>query len=199
MNTQDFQHAIQRYLAVFRSEERYFDDDEKRIAYFKKNPRNEDASEVLMKISTMEHRQIDQLIPSRQIMADHIAALGIDEALQQGAPEIVDAIAHLEVSEHPYFLYSFATRYCNWHTMEAYPIYDPTIHKLLTFYRQASGQADLLTDELYHYPRFKELMVDFRQQLGMEDFNYKEIDKFVWINGDKILRDVTEQEAAVSA
>ena len=189
----NFQETLQPYLTIFRQEEGYFDDDEKRISYFKNNPLNAEASEVLMKISTMEHRQIDQLLPSRQIMADHIASLQIDEALRQGAPEVVDAIAHLEVRDTPYFLYSFATRYCNWHNMDAYPIYDPTIHKLLTFYRQANGQDALLTDELYHYPRFKELMVDFQQQLAMSDFNFKEIDKFVWIHGDKILRDLTDE------
>ena len=193
MTNQEFQRILQPYLNDFSQEEGYFDDDEKRIAYFKQNPANEDTREVVLKISTMEHHQIDQIIQNRQVMADHIASLSIDEALRQGSPEVVADIAHLEMRGKSYFLYSFATRFCNWHNMEAYPIYDLNIHQLLSTYWQEVHQENLLTDALYQYPHFKELMTTFRQEMDMENFNFKEVDKFVWIYGDHILRDFVSQ------
>ena len=189
MTNQEFQRILQPYLNDFSQEEGYFDDDEKRIAYFRQNPANEDAKEVVLKISTMEHHQIDQIIQNRQVMADHITSLRVDKALRQGSPEIVADIAHLEMRGKSYFLYSFATRFCNWHSMEAYPIYDLNIHQLLSTYWQEVHQENLLTDALYQYPHFKELMTTFRQEMDMENFNFKEVDKFVWIYGDHILRD----------
>lgn len=195
MNSQDFQHIIQPFLNDFSQEEGYFDDDKKRIMYFKNNPLNENSEEIVIKISTMEHNEIDQLINSRRIMGDHIASLSIDAALQQGSPDVVSSIAHLEVRHKPYFFYSFATRYCNWHRMDAYPVYDLAMHKVLEFYWKATDQGTLLTDELFYYPRFKELVVSFRQQLLLDALNFKELDKFIWIYGNRMLREATQHQA----
>lgn len=175
---------------MFHQKDCYFEDDQKRIAYFRKNPLNEDASEVLVKISTMEHKQIDELFASRQVIADHIVSLHVDVALQQGLLQVVDAIAHLETPQRNYFLYSFATRYCNWHNVTAYPIYDVTTHHLLAFFWR-SCQLDTLSDEdFFNYPRFKECMITLREAIGMERYTFKEVDKFIWIFGERILQNV---------
>ena len=194
MVIKDFQEVVHNYLDVFRQGERYFDGDQKRMAYFRKNPLNEDTSEIVVKISTMEHDHIDDRVYSRQIMADHIASLHIDERLQQGAPDIVDAIAHLEVRGNTYFLYGFASRYCNWHNLGEYPIYDLTMRRLLAFFWQEVMQRPLLADDFYQYARFKRWMLAFRSQVMMEGYNFKELDTFIWIYGDKILRDITHKK-----
>ena len=196
MITQDIQEVAQHYLDLFHQKDCYFSDDQKRIAYFRKNPLNNDVNEIVVKISTMEHEQIDDVMASRRFMADHIASLDIDAALQQGQPEVVEAIAHLDIQGKPHFLYSFASRYCNWHNMEAYPIYDPAIHKLLNFYRQQTIGAELADEEVYVYSRFKEQMIAFRQYLQMDRYNFKEVDKFIWIYGSNIIRDLTQKPLA---
>ena len=196
MITQDFQEVAQHYLSLFHQKDYYFNDDNKRIAYFKKNSLNEDVKEIVVKISTMEHEQIDDSMASRRFMADHIASLHIDHALQEGQPEVVEAIAHLDIRGKSHFLYSFASRYCNWHNMAAYPIYDPAVHKLLNFYKQQLTGTDLADDDVYRYSRFKEQMIAFRQYLQMDNYNFKEVDKFIWIYGNTIIRDLTQKQLA---
>ena len=189
MLPQDFQEVVQHYVSLFHEKDCYFDDDHKRLAYFCKNPLNEDVSEIIVKISTMEHNQIDDLLCSRRVMAEHIAALHIDAVLQQGLPEVVNSMARLETRHQSYFLYSFASQYCNWHNRSAYPIYDPTIHRLLTFYWQECNHSILLNDDFYDYSRFQGRVTEFRKQVGMEKYDFKELDKFVWIYGNSIVQD----------
>jgi hypothetical protein len=190
MNTQNLSNIIKHYLTLFRGEEGYFEDDEKRTKYFRENPLNNNVDEVILKISAIEHDKLDHILSSRQTMADHIVSLNIDEALAKGEPSIVDSIAHLEENGRQYFLYSFATRYCNWHRKDVYPIYGPTIHKILTYYWQAAKQSTLMDDTLYHYSHFKDLMIKFRKEMLLESLNYKELDKLMWLYGDKILSDL---------
>lgn len=188
MLPQDFQEIVQHYVDLFHEKDYYFDDDQKRLRYFHKNPLNDDVCEIIVKISTMEHHQIDDRLCSRRAMAEHIAALQMDPALQQGRPEVVDAVARLSVHHRDYF-YSFASQYCNWHNPSAYPIYDLSMHNLLTFYWKKCQHTELLNDDLHDYPRFKDRVVEFRKQIGMEKYDYKELDKFVWIYGNHIIQD----------
>jgi len=48
------------------------------------------------------------MVRNRQIVADHIVSLNIDEDLQNGSPEIVNKIARVNVGGEKVNLYAFA-------------------------------------------------------------------------------------------
>lgn len=182
--------VIAPYLKKFRDGEGYFEDDKRCINYFRQNAANVDAHEILLKISAMDHSEVDDLVGNRQIVADHIASLHIDDALQKGSPDIVNKIGRINIGEKEVNLYAFATRYCNLHNMEAYPVYDITMEQILARYMARVKQHKPSSEEFLHYPRYKEMMTEFRNSLELTTYNFKEIDKFIWIHGKHILQDL---------
>ena len=187
MTTQHFLAIVRRYLDIYQPAERFFKSDKATLDYFNKNPLNEDPAEILIKVRAIAHDRLDEWMNDRQSITDHIAALHIDEALRQGSPSVVKDIAHLKLRGHDYFQYSFATRYCNWHNRAAYPIYDLCARKLLSYYWREVQQQPLSDEDFLIYPQFKSRMMTFRDQLGMRDYNFKELDTFIWVYGDRIL------------
>lgn len=185
--------VIAPYLDNFRNAEGYFEDDDRCLRYFRHNPINVDAQEILLKISAMDHTEIDDIVRNRQIVADHIASLQIDDALQQGSPEIVNKIAQIDYGGKTTNLYAFATRFCNWHNIEVYPIYDKTMEKILELFMENINNQKPSREDIFHYPTFKEMMMDMQTSLDLMDYNFKELDKFIWISGKQILQDLTEK------
>ena len=60
------------------------------------------------------------------------------------------------------------------------PIYDSYVDKVLCFFRDRDGFAIFRTEDLKDYLRFKSTLVDFRKVYGLEEYNLKEIDKYIW-------------------
>jgi len=119
-------------------------------------------------------------------MSKYIKSIDIDNALAEGEPTIVDKIAN----EHGILktkgignrsFYSFATKYCSWHNDKAYPIYDSFVHKILVAYKKKDHFSVFNDTDLRNYIRFKEIIFDFKNYYSLEQFNLKEVDKFLWI------------------
>jgi len=192
MDANTIKKVLEPYLTDFTNKEGYFEDDKRCIQYFNHNPANVDAKEVVLKISAMDHTEVDDLVNNRQMVADHIVSLDIDNGLQKGSPEIVHHIADIQVSGKKVNLYAFATRYCNWHNMEAYPIYDMIMEGVLELYMEKVKNEKISEKDFFHYPRYKEILTAFRNSLDLVNLNFKEIDKFFWINGKKIITELKE-------
>lgn len=182
---------LKTYMGQFSREEGYFEDDIRVMDYFKSHPQNTDVTEVVLKLSAVQHPEIDHIVKSRSVVAKHIVGLQIDERLQKGEARVVNEIARLELDHQSYFLYAFATRYCNYHRPNDYPIYDTTIEKILKLYFEHVLGEKLTEQQIKDYPTFKNCMLTLREELNMNQYNFKEIDKFVWIYGDTILREIS--------
>ncbi len=183
-----FLHDIQSFQQAFEKEEGYFEDDIRVFDYFKKYPANTDENEVILKISATPHGDLDKLIKSRSSVAKHIISLQIDGPLRDKDEKIVNAIARFEHDYQHYNLYSFATRYCNYHFPDEYPIYDTHAEKILTAYFAKIKEQKLDEQEITYFPLFKKRMLILRDELKLEKYNFKELDKFIWINEDAILK-----------
>lgn len=79
--------------------------------------------------------------------------------------------------------YSFATKYANWHAQDKFPIYDRFVSELLydlnktfEFYKPKFTWNDLKC-----YEKFKNVVDRFRDEFQLIDYNYKQIDKALWI------------------
>ncbi|MDR0926323.1 MAG: hypothetical protein LBO69_00970 [Ignavibacteria bacterium] len=122
-------------------------------------------------------------------LATHIYNMNIDNLLVNGSPEAVTKIAtgHKIIRKDKEInFFSFATKYCNWHNHDAYPIYDSVSARLLQVYNKHADfhfTEHAITNEIVE---FKASVDDFRNCFGLSNFSYKEIDKFLWTYGKEV-------------
>ena len=127
-------------------------------------------------------------------MSNHILNIQVDEAINNGNPSIVHHIAlghgvklknkteNDKVIKDINF-YSFATKYCNWHNQECYPIYDSFVEKILIEYQKDKPFSIFNTIDLKDFIKFKTIISDFINYYNLNNKSLKEIDKFLWIYG----------------
>lgn len=147
-------------------------------------PGNGNPSHVLLKVVALNSLYSTRILAVLKL-AHHIADRGaaLDAALAAGSPEAVDAIARAGGGDKDFTFYSFATKYCNWHRPNLYPIYDSGVDKYLWLLKkQGLFQCAALSqrENLHSYPQFCVIMTAFREQFGLGSFTFKQIDKFLW-------------------
>lgn len=76
--------------------------------------------------------------------------------------------------------YSFATKYCSRHKPNEYPIFHSFVEKLLKYFRNVDKKLIFHNDDLKDYQKYKSILLDFQKNYGLEDFNLKQIDKYLW-------------------
>jgi hypothetical protein len=148
-------------------------------------PDNRDESAVLLKAATINCLYATNIYAIFQV-ARHICALNIDPKLAQGSLDVIDEIAVITLKGKRKRNYSFATKYCSWHRPDVYPIFDSYVERLLWAYRQQDRFAEFKRSELWHYPRYKESIERFRTYYGLDQFSFRELDKFLWLYGIEV-------------
>lgn len=181
---------VDEYIDKFNKDERYFLADKAIINLFQKFPENKNLEDILLKISVINDLYSTNIFGTFN-MARHIQQLNIDTELRQGNPEIVTTITsghgiRSTRTDKEINFYSFATKYCNWHNKEAYPIYDSFVDKILIAYRDKDSFSKFEDAELKNFKRFKNIIGDFKNNYSLTRHNLKEIDKFLWIYGKTI-------------
>ena len=150
---------------------------------FEHFPQNTRPEEVLVKVVALNGLYRTNVFHVVDVAA-HIVGVRPDHELSKGSAALVDAIAGVEINGKPIRYYSFATKYCNWHRPDAYPIYDSFVEKVLWAYQSqypfaAFKRADLQKE----YSVFKGIVQGFRIQFGLTHLSFKELDKFLWFYG----------------
>ena len=165
---------------------------------FSKFPKNSETAHVLLKAVTLNALYSTQIplysgrIPTIFEVVDHIVKLGIDPTLDQGSPGVVYDIARIEApNKGVHFNYSFATKYCSWHRPDFYPIYDSRVDEYLWHLQNLGWIEPFQRQSLKTYSAFKKRVTDFQNKYCLEQFNFKQIDKFMYYEGGKLLS--TEQ------
>jgi hypothetical protein len=149
-------------------------------------PHNTDTSQVLLKVLVLNKlystqvRDID-VLP----LARHIAGLGIDSLLTQGSLEAVDLITNCP-NLRKYF--SFASKFCSWHNPTVYPIWDGNARACLWAYKKQDKFANFHNYDLWVYENFRTTIISFRAHYGLDSLTFKELDKFLFRSGGRILR-----------
>lgn len=161
---------------------------------FKQYPVNDSYSHILLKAAAVDRlysTHVYAIYDAASLIDGH--AREVDSALEDGSPEIVDTIAALTLSRigKRRENYSFAGKYCSWHRPDRYPIWDSRVRNYLKTLRlQLRGTDDsgLLGSNPYlwnRYPEFVALVSALRERYGLQEFSFKEIDKFMWKYGAK--------------
>ena len=147
--------------------------------FFGKYNSNDNLQNILIKASILNDfysTNIYKIYP----VAKHILSLNIDERLKQGDTTLVNDIASINIGGKEKNFYSFASKYCSHHNPLAFPIYDSYVHKVLMYYKRADGFFEFAEEDLKNYPKFKEILIKFREFYKLDRYNLKELDKYLW-------------------
>lgn len=163
---------------------------------FEHFPHNTSIDHVLLKVTALNAtystliRAYSEKKPTIYDLARHIVSLNIDERLRAGDVALVERIAFLDLGDgRKARNYSFATKYCNWHQHYLYPIYDSRVDVYLWELNKRTPFCVFQRQDLYwNYPKFVEIVEAFRMRFGLQEFNFKQIDKFLYVSGGKLLK-----------
>jgi len=168
------------YLAQWDSLEDYhLQEDALDRLFFTLCPENTNISDILLKVSVLNDFYSTNIFKVYPV-AKHILALHIDERLQSGDVTLVDDIKAVTISGKTLSFYSFATKYCSHHKPLDYPIYDSYVDEVLRYYRKVDRFASFQNGELKEYASFKAILEAFRVFYHLDQYNLKELDKYLW-------------------
>lgn len=154
--------------------------------FFQLCPENTCIEDILLKVSTLNDFYSTHIYSTFPV-AKHILALNIDERLKAGDLSLVGAIQKVAIKDTEKNFYSFATKYCSHHNPLAFPIYDSYVDEVLYRFMQQDHFADFRRGDLKDYQRFYDTLLAFRSFYGLEKYNLKEIDKYLWQLGKTYL------------
>lgn len=148
--------------------------------FFKTYPENKDISDILIKASSLNDfysNNIFSIFP----VAKNTLSLNIDERLKLGDDTLVNEIALVEYNDGKVEnFYSFATKYCSHHYPNEYPIFDSYVEKVIMHFKRKDKFSKFTSKDLREYPRFKEIVEEFRWYYNLEQFGLKDIDRYIW-------------------
>lgn len=169
-------HYIQKWNAL---ENYHMQEDALDKLFFTLAPRNTDLSDILIKVAALNDFYSTHIY-SVYPVAKHIFSLNIDERLKTGDDTLVGDIQKIAVKEKIINFYSFSTKYCSHHNPLDFPIYDNYVETILWYFRNRDGFAAFKKSDLRDYPKFKRILLQFRTFYRLEQYNLKQIDKYIW-------------------
>lgn len=150
--------------------------------FFELCPENKDITDILLKSSTLNDfysTNIFKIYP----LARHILSLNIDSRLNKADVNLVKDIQFMKYDKGIKNFYSFATKYCSHHKPLDYPIYDSYVDLVLRHFRKCDEFSIFQDSDLKDYPKFKNILLDFQSFYGLNEFNLKQIDQYLWLLG----------------
>lgn len=155
--------------------------------FFKTYPSNTDINDILIKAASLNDFYSTNIF-SIFAVAEHILSLNIDERLKNGDASLVDDIAAITINGKQKRFYSFASKYCSHHRPLLFPIYDNYVDKVLRYFRKRDGFYSFNDKDLKDYSRFIEILNAFQKFYMLDDFNKKELDRYLWQLGKKYFK-----------
>lgn len=168
---------------------------------FGRFPRNDNNSHVLLKVAALNALYHTNILALEDV-ARHIHKHGgqVDSDLALGLPGIVDIIASVTISATGKVRrnYSFATKYCSWHKQDSYPIWDSRVNAYLTWLKQRPKGSFLVKnpDSWAKYGEFVDMVNNLRKAYSLGGLSFKQIDKFLYTEGEKLLAEKERQRVA---
>lgn len=172
---------VEKYLNTWKGLENYtLQESALNKLFLKAFPCNTEIEDVLIKVSTLNDFYSTNIF-SVYPVAKHIVSLNIDERLNKGDISLVNDLADVTMENGlKKNFYSFATKYCSHHQPEKYAIYDSYVEKVLKHFRNADGFSIFTDFELKDYTVFSRVLNEFRKFYGLEQYNLKDIDRYLW-------------------
>ena len=143
---------------------------------------NNDLKEILIKCSCLNDFYSTNIFLVYPV-AKKIYDLQIDKRLEKADPTLVNDIATIEVSGKKKYFYSFASKYCSHHNAFDYPIYDYFVDRMLVYFQNQDRFSNFKREDLKDYPKFINVLYDFKKFYDIDNYNLRDIDKYLWIAG----------------
>jgi hypothetical protein len=169
----------------FNQDDRYGPADKVLTRIFSLHPRNNNFDDVLIKVVLLNGLYNTHVFAVVE-MARHIHQLIIDDDLAAGSMTAVGRIADLTIRGRRRRHYSFATKYCSWHHPDKYPMYDGLVEKQLWRYQCQFEFANFRRADLQEYQKYKDIVSAFRTHFQLEEFTFKQVDKFLWFRSKNL-------------
>lgn len=147
--------------------------------FFKTYTNNDDINDILIKVSSLNDFYSTNIFSIFSV-AKHIHSLNIDERLKKHDESLVNDIANIEISGKKITFYSFATKYCSHHDPVNFPIYDSYVEKILVHFNKKDNFSKFTKKDLKDYAKFKRVLIDFKKYYGIDEYNLKDIDRYIW-------------------
>jgi hypothetical protein len=171
---------VQKYLNKWDNLENYvLQENALDKLFFDTYPNNNDINDILIKCSSLNDfysTNIFSIFP----VAKHILELNIDERLKKSDTTLVNDISHLNIGGKEKYFYSFATKYCSHHFPNEFPIYDSYVEKCLLYFMKKDNFETFKSEDLKNYSRFKAILINFKKFYGIDEYNLKDIDRYLW-------------------
>lgn len=139
-----------------------------------------DLSKVIIKCSVLNDFYATNIYQVEPIARHIVGIADIDAKLEHGELELVGRIARTEGVKN--FNYSFATKYCSHHNPDAFPIFDRYVADVLWFLKKK--YPALLSfkkrDDLKDYCTFVDAIRTVRDNFGLSEYSFKDIDRYLW-------------------
>lgn len=177
---------VEKYLKLWDSLENYkLQESSLRKLFLKIYPLNNDLDDVLIKVSSLNTFYSVNIYDVFTV-AKHIIDLKIDGSLSKDDLSVVNRIAVVKMKNgKTRNFYSFATKYCSHHKPAVYPIYDSYVEKILIYFKRKDKFDNFLNQDLRSFKSFKRILMKFREYYGLEAFDLKQIDQYLWQAGKK--------------
>ncbi|HIT37769.1 MAG TPA: hypothetical protein IAB59_04780 [Candidatus Onthousia faecipullorum] len=174
------QKEVEKYLNKWDSLENYvLQESSLDKLFFKTYPKNDDINDILIKCSSLNDFYSTNIFSIFSV-AKHILKLNIDKRLKEGDATLVNDIAKVKINGKDKNFYSFATKYCSHHFPTIYPIYDYYVEKVLLYFRDKDHFLYFKKSDLKKYDLFKNILISFRNYYGLNEYNLKDIDRYLW-------------------
>jgi hypothetical protein len=171
---------VEYYLTKWNTLENYhLQEDALNKLFFELCPKNTDVIDIILKASTLNDFYSTNIF-SIYPVAKHICTLDIDARLKAGDVTLVRDIQYVTIGDTQKNFYSFASKYCSHHNPFDYPIYDSYVDEVLRYFRNNDSFSDFQDGDLKDYIKFKGILIDFRAFYGLDKYNLKQIDQYIW-------------------
>lgn len=150
--------------------------------FHKDYKKNNDLNEILIKCSCLNDFYSTNIFLIYPV-AKNIYDLRIDKRLKAGDPSLVNDIAHVKIGGKDKTFYSFASKYCSHHNAVEFPIYDYFVDKMLMYFQKQDKFSNFKKNDLKDYVKFKKVLIDFKKYYDIDNYNLRDIDKYLWIAG----------------
>lgn len=178
------------YIKEFEDREGYFVQDASATKFFHKYPLNDEMDNVILKVNDVGDMDF-HAINASLLMAQHIMKIdNLDARLANGDWALVNEIANFDYFGQKHYLGAFASKFCNLHFPNLYPIYDKLIIDVLTTYMAEKYKSSITIKDLQDYVLYSFVLKDFLAYIKFSTFNYKQIDQFFWLYRDAILKEL---------
>ena len=142
-------------------------------------PENKKKEHILIKVNTLNDFYSAGVLYKEIIpLTEHIYEIDdIDERLKIGDATLVNEIKNAKDVRK---VYSFATKYCSHHNPEAFPIVDSYVKKVLKHFRDENPSFNFKNNELDDYEEFIKILEKFKEEHGLNEYGFKELDIYLW-------------------